>query len=192
MSEKIEVIIFDDHASKMPLNKNNCSMCEGFVEDWLETPLLPGEYFYTKSKWKKIKPFTKVLSKYLCKIIHDLVPLEHYLLQSNIDVYRNQIRSAMIPNDMPKEDIPFQMLQMIEWMSVIEGFMDTRFHEEIEIITEVLQSNSIIGNPVTIHEWIGCWLTRVNAVIPEMHLEHTKKKSCSYTGAPPGIYQQPQ
>lgn len=185
MSEKIEIIKFDENdTKKMPINKSRCSMCDAFIEDWLDTPLQPGEYFYTKSKWKRLKPFTKILAKYLCKIIHDLVPLEQYLLESNIDVYRNQIRSTVIPTDMPKENIPFQMIQTIEWMSVIEGFMDTRFHEEIEIMTEILHSNSIISNPVIIHEWIGCWITRVNTIIPSMHLEHTKQKPCSYTGPP--------
>ncbi len=185
MSEKIKIITFDDHdTKKMAINKNRCSYCEAFVEDWLSMPLQPGEYFYTKSKWKRLKPFTKILAKYLCKLIHDLVPLEQYLLESNIDAYRNQIRSAVIPTDMPKENIPFQMLQTIEWMCVIEGFMDSRFVEEIGIMTEILQNNSIISNPITIHEWIGCWLTRVNTIIPEMHLEHTKQKTCSYTGPP--------
>jgi hypothetical protein len=185
MSEKIEIIIFEDNGvKKMPINKSRCSYCEAFIEDWLNMPLQPGEYFYTKSKWKKIQPFTKILAKYLCKIIHDLVPLENSLLESHIDAYRNQIRSAVIPTDMQKEHIPFQMVQTIEWMSVIEGFMDTRFIEEIEIMTDILQSNSIISNPIIVNEWIGCWITRVNTVIPSMHLEHTKQKTCSYTGPP--------
>jgi hypothetical protein len=177
--------------SNPPCKKKDCSICESFVEDWLQIQFVSTDYFYDKVNYKRLKRNSHELAKEFCFIIKRITPLVEYMLTKNINKHRITIQNQIIPKDFPEELIPESIWISISNIACFKTFEKTDFHADLDYICTRIEEECICKHMDFIYEFVGHCLQHVILHIPSLHQEHMGTKTVSYTGPPIGMAIQP-
>jgi hypothetical protein len=164
-----------------------CSICESFLVDWLQVPIVNTDYFFDKIHYKRLKRFSNELSKELMRIVTRITPLVEYMMNKHIERYKKEIQAQIIPEDFALELIPESIWLSITNLAYFKTFDDTDFKGDLDYICTRLEEEGICKYNDFLYEFIGHCLQHVMTYIPSLHQEHTGRKMVTYGGPPIGV-----
>ncbi len=173
--------------STPPCINNNCFICENFLTDWLQVPIVETDYLYDKIHYKRLKRMSSELAKEFYRLVKRITPLVEYALTRTIQKNFEQIKKDVIHEDFPEELLPESIWLSISNLAYFKTFEYTDFKTDLDYICTRVEEECVCKNEDFIYEFIGHCLQHVMKYIPSLHDEHMKKKQVSYLGPPIGM-----
>jgi hypothetical protein len=162
------------------MDSEKCSICQGYLLDYMSVDTLPCDEFYYLMKWKRLKPHYPRLATYFYDCLTRLRESDKAAIESLAEHFVTQTKDTSIFNNISVDVdyfIPYYMYS---------AMIHLNMKEDIVCINDLLIDYTIC-DAITSKRWIGHWLLKLWEHIPEIHKEHTRQKSCSYGGAAFGI-----
>jgi hypothetical protein len=159
--------------------KTICTSCLAYIHDMMFIEPILTDPFYSEIHWPRLKPLIPKLSRILYSLLSRINKLDSYMIEKSTEMYL--IRNYDLNEYATKEEL--------KWYYMCKYIETHRAKEEISILLELLEDNSITG-PVIAKRWIGYWIERLWTLFSHIHVEHTTK-SPTYAGPPIGMKIQP-
>lgn len=171
--------------STVSKNHTQCWMCKSFVIDWLRVPPAPTDFFYNHLHFKRLLRISSEIAHELYRVVKRITPIMEYMMVRKIDYHTQRIKKAVISADLPEECIPEFIYKSISYLAYYSTFYETDLKTDIDYIMTRLEEECIIQECLC--EWMGYCCQFLMTVLPNIHLEHTGRKSASYAGPPLGM-----
>jgi hypothetical protein len=170
-----------------PYKQKQCKICDAFLHDWLQIPLVSTDYFFDKIHGKRLVKFSHEFVNELFNITKRITPLIEYMMVKTIHRHMEKIKREIIPEDLPLECIPECIWQSITYLAYYKTFEETAFKNDLDYICIRLEEEGVIKRLEFVYEFIGYCLQHIMNTIPFLHQEHMGTKEPSYAGPPLGM-----
>jgi hypothetical protein len=156
---------------------NMCSICHGFLVDFICFPL--PEPLRSCIKWKKFSKVSHSLAIEFQKIFLNLGELEEFYICKQI----------LLNTDFHKQNLEIPE-ECVRGMLKLNGLLEIKHKENIKQILFILEDNGIIYDQHVQLLWVGYCLEHLWIHLKNIHNEHSGLQPPSYSGPPIGINKQ--
>lgn len=160
----------------MAQRQPSCSVCEHHIADWMSLPLVQGESFYGKIRYKALK-----------KESHSIAHLLYPIIMINNPSIRDMIENQFMIGIMSESRIATHSTKSMEYREFLKAVK--LFHEQadVDVLIAHIEDRGCLKRETNVKEWLGYWMMALWSFLPNLHFEHQKKKECSYGGPAPGM-----
>ncbi len=148
--------------------------------DYLSVDSLPCDEFYYLIKWKRLKAHYPTIASYFYDCLTRLRESDKAAIEDLAEHFVIQTKDTSIFNNISFDTDYFVPYYMYSAM------INLNMKEDIVCINDLLIDYTICDS-ITSKRWIGHWLLKLWNHLPEIHMEHTRQKNCTYGGAAFGI-----
>jgi hypothetical protein len=165
---------------KYTLEMEKCSICKGYLLDYMSVDSYPCDKFYYLMKWKRLKPLYPQIVDCMYHCLTSMRESDKAAVENLAEHLVEQTKDMNVIHDLSVDVdyfIPYYMYSSMENLNM---------KEDIVCINDLLLDYTIC-DAITSKRWIGHWLLNLWEHMPSIHSEHTRQKNCTYGGAAYGL-----
>jgi hypothetical protein len=154
----------------------SCETCQGFITDWLELPLSPGELHILRHKI--ISANAQDIAKQIFRV-YASVPRA---FRTHVEIsQKSRLRGYLYMKNI--REIMNEGMDGEALLDAIEFFGSK---QEMGILSDMLETACFVKKEV-VRRWLGEWFIKLWHNLDDVHMEHQGLAKASYAGAAHGM-----